>query len=188
MSTADHPTVYRDDTNAANGNSMDSQGRLYSCEQDGHRVVRMEKDGRLTVIASEYEGKRLNSPNDVVVRRDGHVYFSDPASDAVLDPRELGFNGVYHVTPEGAISLVPKWPGPTALRSPRMGRCFMLRIRNSERSWHTISMLRGTPRESGCSLAASTADRTDYGSRPMAIFTLLAGELRSTRLTENSSR
>ena len=115
MSTADHAAVYRDGTNAANGNSMDAQGRLYSCERDGHRVVRMEKDGRLTVIASEYEGKRLNSPNDVVVRRDGQVYFSDPSSDAVLDPRELGFNGVYHVTPEGAISLVAKMARPNGV-------------------------------------------------------------------------
>jgi gluconolactonase len=50
-----------------------------------------------------------------VVRRDGQVYFSDPSSDAVLDPRELGFNGVYHVTPEGAISLVAKMARPNGV-------------------------------------------------------------------------
>ncbi len=115
MSAPDQPGIYRDYTNAANGNSMDVQGRLYSCERDGHRVVRMEKDGTVSVIASEYDGKRLNSPNDVVVRRDGQVYFSDPASDAVLEPRELGFNGVYHVTPEGKISLVGKMPRPNGV-------------------------------------------------------------------------
>jgi gluconolactonase len=98
--------IYRNYTNSANGNSMDTQGRLYSCERDGRRVTRMEKDGRLTVIASEWQGKRLNSPNDVVVRRDGQVYFSDPASKAVLEPQELGFNGVYHVTPQGKLSLI----------------------------------------------------------------------------------
>jgi gluconolactonase len=117
-----HFEVYRDSTNAANGNSMDVEGRLYSCERDGHRVVRMEKDGQLTVIASEFEGKRLNSPNDVVVRRDGQVYFSDPASDAVLEPKELGFNGVYHVTPQGKISLVAKMTRPNGVALTPDGR------------------------------------------------------------------
>jgi gluconolactonase len=102
----DRTEIYRNYTNSANGNSMDTQGRLYSCERDGRRVTRMEGDGGLTVIASEWQGKRLNSPNDVVVRRDGHIYFSDPASKAVLEPQELGFNGVYHVTPQGKLSLV----------------------------------------------------------------------------------
>lgn len=98
--------IYRNYTNAANGNALDTKGRLYSCERDGRRVTRMERDGRLTVIASEWQGKRLNSPNDIVVRRDGHIYFTDPASKAVLGPQELGFNGVYHVTPQGRLSLV----------------------------------------------------------------------------------
>jgi gluconolactonase len=98
--------IYRNYTNSANGNTMDVQGRLYSCERDGRRVTRMEKDGRLTVIASEWQGKRLNSPNDITVRRDGHIYFSDPASKAVLEPQEIGFNGLYHVTPQGKISLL----------------------------------------------------------------------------------
>ncbi|MCU1262020.1 MAG: gluconolactonase [Bryobacterales bacterium] len=101
-----NPVIYRNYTNAANGNTLDAEGRLYSCERDGRRVTRMEKDGRLTVIASEWQGKRLNSPNDVAVRRDGHIYFSDPASKAVLEPQQLGFNGVYHITPQGAISLI----------------------------------------------------------------------------------
>lgn len=98
--------IYRNYTHAANGNAMDSEGRLYSCERDGRKVVRLEKDGRVSVIAAEWKGKRLNSPNDVIVRRDGHIYFSDPASKAVLEPMELQFNGVYHVTPQGSISLV----------------------------------------------------------------------------------
>ena len=66
----------------------------------------MEKDGSISVIASEWQGKRLNSPNDVVIRRDGQVYFSDPASKAVLEPQELGFSGLYHVTPQGKMSLI----------------------------------------------------------------------------------
>jgi gluconolactonase len=103
---ANRAEIYRNYSNSANGNSIDVQGRLYSAERDGRRVVRMDKDGSLAVIAEEWKGKRLNSPNDVVVRRDGHIYFSDPASKAVLEPQELGFNGLYHVTPSGKLSLI----------------------------------------------------------------------------------
>jgi gluconolactonase len=115
MSKTDHPEIYRDDTNGANGNAMDVEGRLYSCERDGRRVVRLEKDGHLTVIASEFEGKRVNDPNDVVVRRDGQVYFSDPAPKDSLQHFELGYAGVYHVTPSGHISLVAKMPRPNGV-------------------------------------------------------------------------
>ncbi len=115
--------IYRNHSLAANGNSMDVQGRLYSAERDGRRIVRMEKDGSLTVIAAEFNGKRLNSPNDVVVRRDGHVYFSDPASKAVLEPQELGFNGLYHVTPAGKLSLITaKLPRPNGVALTPDGR------------------------------------------------------------------
>ncbi len=98
--------VLRNHSLSANGNAMDSKGRLYTAERDGRRVVRMAKDGKLTVLASTWEGKRLNSPNDLVVRKDGHVYFTDPASKAVLEPQELGFNGVYHISPAGKLSLI----------------------------------------------------------------------------------
>lgn len=121
--TPNHAEIYRNYTNSANGNSMDTEGRLYSCERDGRRVPRMEKDGRLTVVASEWQGKRLNSPNDVVVRRDGQIYFSDPASKAVLEPQELGFNGVYHVTPQGKLSLInAKLPRPNGVALTPDGR------------------------------------------------------------------
>jgi len=106
MSPDGQTSIYRNYTNAANGNSMDASGRLYSSERDGRRVSRMEKDGKITVVADKWNGKQLNSPNDVVVRRDGHVYFTDPASKAVMTPQEIGFNGLYHVTPQGAVSLV----------------------------------------------------------------------------------
>jgi gluconolactonase len=122
LAKPNHPEVYREFTHAGNGNSMDVQGRLYTCERDGHRVVRQEKDGRETVIASEYEGKRLNSPNDVVVRRDGQVYFSDPASAAVLEPRELSFNGAYHVNPQGKITLIASMPRPNGVALTPDGR------------------------------------------------------------------
>jgi len=122
MSQASHAEIYRDYTNGANGNSMDVQGRLYSCERDGRRVVRMEKDGHLTTIAPEFEGKRLNDPNDVVVRRDGQVYFTDPAPKDSLQHFELGYSGVYHVTPQGAISLIAKMTRPNGVALTPDGR------------------------------------------------------------------
>lgn len=115
MSQPSQTSVYRRFTNAGNGNSMDAQGRLYTAERDGHRVVRLEPNGQVSVVAGEYEGKRFNAPNDVVVRRDGQVYFSDPASAYVLDKRELDFNGTYHVSPDGKVSLVAKTAHPNGV-------------------------------------------------------------------------
>lgn len=116
------PEVYRRYTHAGNGNSMDPQGRLYTAERDGHRIVRINLDGSETVVAHKYEGKRLNSPNDVVVRRDGQVYFSDPASLAVLDERELSFNGLYHVNSQGKIALIGKMARPNGVALSQDGQ------------------------------------------------------------------
>ncbi len=71
-------SVFRDRSNFANGNTRDRQGRLVSCEHGTRRVTRTEPDGSITVIADSYQGKRLNSPNDVVVKSDGTVWFTDP--------------------------------------------------------------------------------------------------------------
>ena len=71
-------SVYRQSSNFANGNTRDRQGRLITCEHGGRRVVRTEYDGTLTVLADSYQGKPLNSPNDVVVKSDGSVWFTDP--------------------------------------------------------------------------------------------------------------
>ena len=71
-------SVFRHESNYANGNTRDRQGRLVSCEHGTRRVTRTEADGSITVIADSYEGKRLNSPNDVVVKSDGTIWFTDP--------------------------------------------------------------------------------------------------------------
>ncbi|MDQ0134478.1 gluconolactonase [Neorhizobium galegae] len=71
-------SVFRSPSNFVNGNTRDRQGRLISCEHGGRRVTRTEIDGSLTILADRYQGKRLNSPNDVVVRSDGSVWFTDP--------------------------------------------------------------------------------------------------------------
>jgi gluconolactonase len=62
-------------------------------------------------LADKFEGKRLNAPNDIVVRKDGHVYFTDPASGAQADARELDFYGIYHLPPKGPLALIAKTPG-----------------------------------------------------------------------------
>jgi gluconolactonase len=71
-------TVFRSPSNHSNGNTFDFQGRQLSCEHSGRRVVRYEHDGSVTVIADSYDGKRLNSPNDVAVHQDGSIWFTDP--------------------------------------------------------------------------------------------------------------
>jgi gluconolactonase len=122
MAAANHVETYRDGSNGTNGNALDTQGRLYSCERDGRRVVRREMNGHVTVVASLFEGKRLNDPNDVVVRRDGQVYFSDSRPKGSLQPFELDSAGLYHVNTQGKISLIAKMPAPNGVTLTPDGR------------------------------------------------------------------
>lgn len=78
-------SVFRADSNYSNGNTRDREGRLVSCEHGGRRVTRTEHDGKITVIADSYKGKRLNSPNDVVVKSDGTIWFTDPSYGIMSD-------------------------------------------------------------------------------------------------------
>src|SRR5260221_7283270 len=71
-------SIYRKPSNFANGNTRDRQGRLVTCEHGGRRVVRTEYDGPITGLVDSFDGKRLNSPNDVVVKSDGSIWFTDP--------------------------------------------------------------------------------------------------------------
>jgi len=94
----------------SNGLAFDSEGRLLACQHGDRRVVRFEPDGGVTVIADRFEGKRLNSPNDLVVRANGDVWFTDPPFGlpaAFADPgKELPFQGVYRVRPGGDAELL----------------------------------------------------------------------------------
>jgi len=78
-------TVFRQPSHNSNGNTRDHEGRLVTCEHGARRVTRTEHDGRITVIADRHEGRRLNSPNDVVVAADGAVWFSDPPYGIISD-------------------------------------------------------------------------------------------------------
>ncbi|HBY60091.1 MAG TPA: hypothetical protein DEH78_09735 [Solibacterales bacterium] len=108
---SDGLTVFREPSGGAAGNAFDSQGRLYTCETRARRVSRTDARGRVESLVERWEGKRLNGPRDVAVRRDGSFFFTDPAFGSALDRRELDFNGVFHVTSRGAVSLV--WKGAT---------------------------------------------------------------------------
>jgi gluconolactonase len=104
-----HPQVLRDSDGGASGLSYDLQGRLYICESETRRVTRLDQKGNIETLAEGYQGKKLNAPNDIVVRRDGHIYFTDPAFGAAGDNRELDFYGVWHITPKGDLAVLAKW-------------------------------------------------------------------------------
>jgi len=106
-------SVFRSPSHYSNGNTIDHQGRLVTCEHGTRRVTRTEHDGSITVLAERFEGKRFNSPNDVVVRRDGSIWFTDPTygidSDFEghrADP-EMDGSHVYRIDPcSGAVARV----------------------------------------------------------------------------------
>jgi sugar lactone lactonase YvrE len=94
----------------ASGNAYDERGNLYTCEFRERRVTRTAKNGKIDVIATRFEGKRLNAPNDVVVRRGGDIYFTDPAFGNQQDTRELDFYGVFRIVgSKNEVEAVAKW-------------------------------------------------------------------------------
>src|SRR5207247_2592081 len=106
-SAHDGVTTFRKPCNMSNGLTYDRQGRLLACEHASSQVTRTERDGRIVPIATHYRGKQLNSPNDIVCKRDGGIYFSDPPYGrakfyGVERPQELSFQGVYRA---GAIHV-----------------------------------------------------------------------------------
>jgi gluconolactonase len=106
-------SVFRSPSNYSNGNTVDRQGRQVTCEHGERRVTRTEHDGTITVVADRFEGKRLNSPNDVVVKSDGSIWFTDPTYGIDSDyeghkgASEIGRSNVYRVDPAtGAVTAV----------------------------------------------------------------------------------
>lgn len=115
--------VFRTPAGYVNGNTLDREGRLISCEQGNRRVTRTEHDGRVTVLADRFEGKRFNSPNDAVVRSDGSIWFSDPDFGITSDYEgfraapEIGACNVYRIDPvTGDVRIVADgFDGPNGL-------------------------------------------------------------------------
>ncbi len=145
-------SVWRRPSDHANGNTRDRQGRLITCEHSGRRVTRTEYDGAITVLCDSFEGRRLNSPNDVVVSRDGAVWFTDPPfgllgyNEGVKAEQELGQN-VYRLDPHTmAPSLVMEGiPGPNGLAfSPDETILYVVASRADPREIRAYDVLGGT--------------------------------------------
>lgn len=124
----DGVTTYRQPSNYANGHTRDRQGRLVTCEHGTRRVTRTEWDGSVTVIADNYQAKRLNSPNDVIVAPDGAIWFTDPHYGIMTDyegskaEQELPCS-VYRVSADGAIeAVITDMQGPNGLAFSPDGR------------------------------------------------------------------
>src|SRR3954454_5739694 len=105
-------TILREPSGFANGLTLDRERRLIACEHGGRRVSRIAADGTVVTLADSYGGKRLNSPNDVVVKSDGTIYFTDPPYGLTppygpsVQEREQPCNGLYRITPDGALELL----------------------------------------------------------------------------------
>ncbi len=99
-------TVWAEPTGNANGMTLDRAGQLLRCEHSGRQVSRVAADGTATTVADRYQGKRLNSPNDIVVKSDGVIYFTDPPYGIKPEEREQPCNGVYRIFPDGAMDLL----------------------------------------------------------------------------------
>ncbi len=102
---------FRAPSSMANGLAFDSAGNLIVCEHSTSRLTRLDREGKLTVLASHFEGRELNSPNDVVVSRDGGIWFTDPRGGreefvGIPRPSELDYCGVYRLDPGGELELV----------------------------------------------------------------------------------
>ncbi len=99
--------TFREPSGQSNGLTFDRQGRLLACEHANRRVSRTEADGKVVAIVDKYQGKRLNSPNDLVVKSDGSIYFTDPPYGIrSADEKELSFNGVFLISPRGELTLL----------------------------------------------------------------------------------
>ena len=99
--------LLRERTGAANGQTFTTDGRIVFCEQNGRRVSRMALDGTgVETVVEEWEGKRLNSPNDIISRSDGLIYFTDPPYGVAPEDRELHFQGVYALDSLGEARLL----------------------------------------------------------------------------------
>jgi sugar lactone lactonase YvrE len=99
-------SIFRSPSGKSNGLTFDRRGRLIACEHANRRVSRTEEDGTIVPVATHYKGKKLNSPNDVVVKSDGSVYFTDPPyglnpTFGTFEEQELAFYGVYRMSPDG---------------------------------------------------------------------------------------
>jgi gluconolactonase len=161
-------STFRKPSNNANGNTRDRQGRLITCEHLARRVTRTEPDGSISVIAERFEGKRLNSPNDVIVAPDGAVWFSDPPFGILgqyegerAEP-ELP-QAVYRVAPDGAITQhAVDSNGPNGLALSPDGRTlYLVESRFVPRRILAFDVVEGTLRNERCFVQCAAGETPD---------------------------
>ena len=104
---------YRENMGGPTAIAYDPDGRLLVAESKARRIVRLYPgdDNKVDTVVERFEGKRLNGPNDLAVRKDGQIYFTDPAFGSQSDTRELDFHGVYHLSPKGELTVIAKPKG-----------------------------------------------------------------------------
>jgi gluconolactonase len=127
-------SVFRQPSNNSNGNTVDAQGRLVTCEHGARRVTRTEHDGTIKVIAEAFKGKRLNSPNDLVVKSDGSIWFTDPPYGILFDYEggragsEIGACHVYRADPDSSdVSIVADdFEKPNGIAFSRDEKCLFV--------------------------------------------------------------
>ena len=98
--------VYLNPSGNSNGLALDAENRLLLAQHGKRRLARIETDGTETALATHYKGKRLNSPNDIAVKSDGSVFFTDPPYGISPEQEELGFYGIYRLSPSGSLQLL----------------------------------------------------------------------------------
>jgi gluconolactonase len=124
---------YRENMAGPSALAYDPDGRLVVAQSRTRRIIRLYpgEETKFDVLAERFEGKRLNAPNDLAIRKDGQLYFTDPAFGAQSDTRELDFHGVYHLSPKGELSLIAKPKGrPNGITLSPNGR--ILYVANSD--------------------------------------------------------
>jgi gluconolactonase len=147
-------SAYRRPSNYANGNTRDRQGRLVTCEMGSQRLTRTEHDGRLTVLAHAFEGKRLTGPNDVIVKSDGSIWFSDNGAGIRGNylgdkaPKEMPYR-VYRLDPQsGALTIaVDDMERPNGLAfSPDESRLYVVDTPGGDKTGHVYDIVDGGTR------------------------------------------
>ncbi len=100
------PRVHIEPSGNSNGLTFDREGRLLACEHSGRRVSRQAPDGSMATVADSWDGKKLNSPNDVVVHSSGRIFFTDPPYGIKPEQAEIGFSGLYRIDADGSVTLL----------------------------------------------------------------------------------
>ena len=98
--------TYLSPSRNSNGLTLDRSGRLVACEHSGRQISVQDSSGQMATVASRWDGKRLNSPNDVVVHSSGRIFFTDPPYGIEPEQAEIGFNGVYRIDADGSLTLL----------------------------------------------------------------------------------